>query len=95
MPCVLVGLAVLFPRLLMIGIWLLTDWFARAYETTIWPLLGWLVMPYTTLAYMVAKVNNGQVEGWWLGLMILAVILDVSCWGDSGRRLPRRQDELI
>jgi len=87
----LLGMAL--PRLTMAGIFLLTDWFGRAYETVVWPLLGFLFMPYTTLAYMAAMLHNDRsVSGWWLALVITAAVLDVGHWGGSGnsaRRLRR------
>jgi hypothetical protein len=76
MECLIVLLALIVPRFLMVGIFVLTDWFTRAYETTIWPLLGFLFLPHTTLAYMAAMLNNGRLDGWWLILFVLALIVD-------------------
>jgi hypothetical protein len=76
MPCIVVILAVLTPRLVMFFMWLLTNWFDLAFHSWIWPLAGFLFMPYTTLAYMAAMLNNAHgVTGWWLALLILAVDL--------------------
>ena len=60
MGCILVVIALAVPRVLMFFMWLLTDWFARAFDTVIWPVLGFLFMPYTTLAYMTAMLNNNH-----------------------------------
>jgi hypothetical protein len=90
MGCLLVGVAVLVPRLVMFFIWLLTDWFGRAYETVIWPVLGFVFMPYATLAYMVAMLNNDHsLSGWWLALFIAAIVVDVGHWGGGGRAARR------
>jgi hypothetical protein len=56
MGCLLPCLAVLMPRVVMFFIVLLTNWFALAYQTVLWPLLGFFFMPYTTLAYMAAML---------------------------------------
>jgi hypothetical protein len=86
MPCILVALAVFVPRVVMFFIWLLTTWFGQAFETVIWPLLGFFFMPYTTLAYMGAMLNNAhQVSGGWLVLLIVAVVLDLSSHGSAAR----------
>lgn len=86
MPCLIVLLALLIPRVLMVFIYFLTNWFSLAYQTWIWPLLGFLFMPYTTLAYMAAMLNNnGSVSGLWLVLAILAVVVDLGHVG-LGRR---------
>jgi hypothetical protein len=87
MPCFVVVIALLLPRVTMFFIWLLTDWFSRAYESVIWPLLGFLFMPYTTLAYLASMLNNNhQVSGGWLVLMIFAVVIDLSHHGETARR---------
>lgn len=78
MPCFVVVIALFLPRLTMFFIWLLTDWFGRAFDSWIWPLIGFFFMPYTTLAYMGAMLNNNhQVSGIWLVLLIIAVIVDL------------------
>lgn len=71
----------------MFFILILTDWFGRAFETTLWPLLGWFVMPYTTLAYMAAMLNNDhQLSGGWIVLLIIAVVVDLGGQGNSTKR---------
>lgn len=87
MPCLVVILAVFFPRLVMVLIALFTNWFHAAFNTVLWPLLGFLFMPYTTLAYMVAMLNNNHsVSGGWLVLVIVAALLDLGGQGHSARR---------
>ena len=79
MGCIFFILGLLIPRVMMFFIWVLTDWFRQAYQTTIWPLLGFFFMPYTTLAYMAAMLNNNHnVSGGWLVLVVLAVLADLS-----------------
>jgi len=86
MGCILVILALTLPRMLMFFIWLLTDWFGRAFETVMWPLLGFLLMPYTTLAYMAAMLNNNhRLSGLWIVLVFLAVLADLGHLGGGGR----------
>ena len=37
-------------------------------------------MPYTTLAYLAAMINNNNhVNGGWLFLVVIAVLVDVVC----------------
>jgi len=85
MPCLIVLIALLVPRIAMLFIWLLTDWFGRAYDSVIWPLLGFILLPYTTLAYMAAMLNAGGLTSGYLLLMILAVIVDLSHYGGGAR----------
>ena len=85
MGCLLAIVALAVPRLVLFVAFLATDWFPRAFEQRLWPLLGFLFMPYTTLAYMAAMLNNRHVmNGDWLVLLIIAVVVDVAHWGGSG-----------
>jgi hypothetical protein len=53
-----------------------------AFNTWIWPLLGFIFLPWTTLMYVaVAPTGTGSVTGFdwvWLGL---AVIVDIASYG--------------
>ena len=91
MPCLIALLALLVPRVVMVFIWLMTDWFSRAFQTVLWPLLGFIFMPYTTLAYMGAMLNAGGVTGIWLVIVIAAAVVDIGHWGGSGRYGVRRR----
>jgi uncharacterized membrane protein YhaH (DUF805 family) len=89
--CIATILALLTPRVAMVLIFLLTDWFQRAYQTTVWPLLGFLLMPYLTLAYMAMKLHGGTMTGWWLALVVAAAVVDVGHWGGSSQVHSRRR----
>ncbi|MCX5670068.1 MAG: hypothetical protein NTU94_01940 [Planctomycetota bacterium] len=92
--CLLALVALATPRLVLAVIWLATDWFDRAFETALWPLLGWILMPYTTAAYMAAMLNNDrQVGGWWLVLLIVAVLADLGSNGSSRVTLRKHERE--
>jgi len=92
MGCILAIIAAFMPRLLMFFIWLLTDWFSQAYDGWLIPLLGFFFMPYTTLAYMWAMLANGSLTGWWIVLLIVAVLADIghSSGGTTYARRRRR-----
>lgn len=91
MGCLLVIAAMAVPRVVMVFILLLTDWFARGFETVIWPLLGFFFMPYTTLVYMGAMLNRGGLAGGWLPLFIVAILVDAGHVGGGGRVARRRK----
>ena len=83
MGCLLVIFSLFVPRLIMFGIFLFSNWFSQAYSTVIWPLLGFIFMPYTTLAYLAAMLNNNhQITGGWIVLIVVAVFIDFG--GQSG-----------
>jgi hypothetical protein len=88
MGCLFALFSIITPRLVMILIFLFTHWFSQAFYTFIWPLLGFIFMPYTTLAYMVAMIyNHHQVSGGWLVVLIIAVIVDVGGQGGYFSRI--------
>jgi len=89
--CIATILALLTPRLAIVLIWLLTSWFSEAYQTWYWPVLGFLFMPYLTLAYMAAMLHGGSLHGWWLALVIFAALVDVGHWGGSERQYHARR----
>ena len=92
MGCLLTLIALALPRGLMVFIWLLTDWFGRAFKAPLWPLLGFFFMPYTTLAYIAAMLHGpGVVKGGWLVLVIVAVLVDLGHLGGGGRTIRRRR----
>lgn len=86
MPCLIVLVAMMAPRFCMICMALFTDWFHRSFESAMWPVLGWLFAPFTTLAYMAAMLNNDhRVDGMWLVLVIVGVLADLGIIGSSKR----------
>ena len=85
MGCIFAVIALAVPRTLMVFAFLLTDWFGRGFETQVWPILGFVFMPYTTLAYLAAMLNNNHtLSGGWLALFIVAIIVDAGHWGGGG-----------
>ena len=90
MPCIVVLLVLLAPRVVLVALWLLTDYLSRAYDGFILPLLGFFFMPITTLAdAWVQNDMGGRVEGLGLVLIIVAVLLDFGALG-FGERHRRR-----
>lgn len=86
MPCLLALLALIFPRLVIVLVWLFSDYLGRAYETMLWPLLGFLFLPLTTLAYAFAMNENaGTASGIYLVVIVLAVLVDLGILGGSRR----------
>lgn len=85
--CLLAAFGLLVPRVLLFFMWLLRgDWFAQSFHHWVWPVLGFLFMPYTTLAYMAGMLNNhGHISGGWLVLVIVAVLVDIGHWGGGQR----------
>lgn len=91
MPCLIALLALLTPRLVIVLIVVFSDYIGAAYQTTLWPLLGFIFIPLTTLAYAFAiHENNGSVAGLYLALVIIAALVDLGLLGGSSRGRRRK-----
>ena len=90
--CLGVLIAMLTPRVAMVAIFFFrNEWLRQAYDKAVWPILGFLFMPYTTLAYMAAMVNAGEIKDGWLVLVIAAVVIDLGSWFGGGETARRRR----
>ena len=79
------------PRLALLLAWLFTsrwqmvfrgDWF--------WPLMGFFLLPYTTIMYLLIWSPTG-IQGWDWMWIALGVLLDVMKWGqiaNNRRHIP-------
>jgi hypothetical protein len=83
--CIGLLIGLLVPRVALIIYWIFTPHLGRAFTHWVWPLLGFLFMPYTTLFYLWGMIFGGGIEGFWLVLVILGVVLDLSSYGSGGR----------
>jgi len=91
MPCLLVLVILFFPRVVLVLMWLFTNYLARAFHNQVLiPLLGFLFLPITTIVYA-WEVNSGlALAGINLLWLLLAVVLDVSGWSGGGMHARRR-----
>ncbi len=90
MGCLAAGLAFFFPRLTIFLMVVFGDYIGRAFDTWLWPLLGFFFMPYTVLAYAFAKNHHGGVDGIYMVLVVVAVLVDLGVIG-GGAHTARRQ----
>lgn len=90
MPCLLAGLGAFFPRIALVLIWL-TGYGAKAFDTILFPLAGFFLMPFTTCFYAIAINQFGDIKGFGLALVIVGVFFDLGGWGGarSGYRYRR------
>lgn len=86
MPFFVGCLALLAPRFAIVLVVIFSDYIGRAYETTLWPFVGFLFLPLTTLAYALAINSNGSVEGVYLVVVVVAVLIDLGIFGGSARK---------
>ncbi len=85
MYCLLGCIALVTPRLAIFLLVVFGDYIGRAYDTLTWPVLGFLFMPTTTLAYAWAINTRGSVDGFHLVVVVIAVLIDLGLIGGSAR----------
>lgn len=88
---IVVLLSLLMPRFIIVAMVVLGDYIGRAYQHDLWAFLGFLFMPYTTLAYAWAINEHGSVSGWHAAALVLAVVLDVGSNGGGSKAVKRRR----
>lgn len=89
MPLLLGCLALMFPRFVIILTVIFSNYIGNAYQTNIWPFLGFLFAPLTTLFYAFAINHHGSVEGIYVVGMVLAVLIDLGMFGGGGKASSR------
>ena len=81
--CLLTLVISLAPRLVLLFLWLFTYRVSQAFEGILLPLLGFLFLPFTTLAYLLVWNPGEGVSGAaWL-LVIGGMIFDLGTYAAS------------
>ena len=93
MPCLIGCLALSAPRFAIVLVVLFSDYIGRAYETRLWPLVGFFFMPLTTLAYAWAINSQRSVSGGYLVVVVIAVLMDLGIIGGSASNRYRARDQ--
>jgi hypothetical protein len=94
MPCCAI-LLILFlgPRVAMVAIALFSNYLGRAFGGNILlPLVGWLFLPWTTLAYAWAINSRGEVAGLEMIVVVVAVLVDLGVVGGGAAKRRSRRD---
>ncbi len=90
MPCcVLALLAVLTPRVVLVLMFLFTNYLGRAYHGFLIPLLGFFFLPLTTIVYAWLVNSHHPIQDLYLVALIVAVVIDLG--GIGGGHYSRRQ----
>jgi hypothetical protein len=89
MGCLLLIIFLAFPRIALVLLFLFSNYLQRAYHGLILPIIGFLFLPLTTLAYA-WMVNTGQpTTGINLLILIVAVVIDLGGLGGGAYRRGR------
>ncbi len=79
MGCFILLIGVIWPRITLVLLWVFTSYPAKAFQTDLWPVLGFFLLPTTTLGYELAKnwAAGGQLDGLWWLLPALGLLHDL------------------
>jgi len=86
MGCLVALFALISPRLALFVLWLFSDVLERAYDDWIVPVIGFFLLPWTTLAYAAfwSWGTNG-VEGFEWFFVIFAFLIDLGSYAHGNR----------
>jgi len=68
------------PRLVLIIMWIVGPRVSAAFSSVIWPLLGLIFLPYTTIMYVLVYSPVTGVQGWDWVWVVLGLWLDLMKW---------------
>ena len=88
MPCIVILLLLGLPRLALFLMFIGSTYLDRAFSSVsnLWPVLGFLFMPVTTMAYAFSINTWGTVSGLGTVVVIVAVLIDLGMLGASRRK---------
>jgi hypothetical protein len=79
-------LALISPRLALFAIWVFSGILGRAFDSWLLPILGFFLLPWTTLAYAVMwDVGTHTVTGFEWFVVGLAFLADLGAYGGTAR----------
>src|SRR3954468_366364 len=87
MACLLALFALISPRLALFFVWIFSNVLSRAFDSWIVPLLGFFLLPWTTLTYAAFWDwgSGHHVTGFEWFFVVLAFVIDLGSYG-QGRR---------
>lgn len=89
MPCLLLLLLLVFPRVALALIFLTSHYLQRAYHGLLLPFVGFIFAPLTTLAYAWMVNTDQPIQGINLLILLIAILIDLG--GLGGGEYHRRQ----
>ncbi|MEA2365025.1 MAG: hypothetical protein QOE69_246 [Thermoleophilaceae bacterium] len=92
MPCLVALLALISPRLALVAMFLFSHMLDRAYDSWLLPLVGFFLLPWTTLAYaLMWDLGTAKINGFEWFVVILAFLADLASYA-GGRSYRSSRD---
>lgn len=86
MCCFALAVGFLGPRFGLLMVWIFGDRVQLAFDGWVWPLLGLLFLPWTTLFYVLSWSALGGTTGWDWILIGFGVALDLMTYSARAAR---------
>lgn len=86
MACLVALFALISPRLALFVMWLFSDLLSRAFESWVVPLIGFFLLPWTTLAYAAMWSSSDRVYGFEWFIVALGFVFDLASYSRVERR---------
>ena len=85
MGCIAVLLALISPRLALFAVWIFSNLLGRAFESALVPIIGFFLLPWTTLAYVLMWSSADRVNGFEWFIVGLAFLGDLASYAGGQR----------
>ena len=90
MGCFVLLFAFLSPRLALAVVWVFTGDVDRAFDSFLVPLLGFFLLPWTTLAYAVLwSTGSRGIHGLEIFIVVFAFLADIGSYAGGERTRAR------
>ena len=81
MPCLIALFALISPRLALFFVLIFSNMIERAFDGWVVPILGFFLLPWTTLAYVIMwNVGTREVSGFEWFIVGLAFLVDLASY---------------
>jgi Mg2+ and Co2+ transporter CorA len=89
-PCLFIVLILAFPRVVLVLMFLMSNYLQRAYHDLLLPVLGFIFLPLTTIVYAWEVNNRMPLAGINLLILVVAVVIDLGGLGGGEWHRRRR-----
>ncbi len=87
MGCLLLLFALISPRFGLVYLWLEGNLLSRAYDDSLVPVLGFFLLPWTTLAYAIMWTSGtNEVTGIEWAFVVLAFLTDIGAFAGGAQQ---------
>ncbi len=83
MALIILLLGIIAPRLVLVFLWLFTPIINSVFSNWIYPLLGIIFLPFTTLLYVLLIGSRGITSIWDWIIIIIGLLLDMYSYSNT------------